>query len=86
MEKKFEQIIKNICDTLNYMYEREYDNNEKVVEVFDIVKNDIQVISTNRECFFMMFDKMVTKCCNEKVNADYGFYEGLIVALCGGRI
>lgn len=86
MEKKFEQIIEVICDALNYMYEREYDSNEKVVEVFDIVKNDIQVISTNREQFFTMFSEMVEKCCDEKVNADYGFYEGLIVALCGGRI
>jgi hypothetical protein len=86
LEQKFEKLILKVCDALNYMYSKEYDENEKLLEVFDIVKNEIVDISNNREEFFVMFSEMFEKHCNEIVNKDYGFYEGLIVALCGGRL
>lgn len=80
------ELIERICDELNKMEQNEFDNNEKIVSIYELVKQDIKYIATMRSEFFECFSEMVEKRCSKKTNNEYGFYEGLIVALCGGVI
>ena len=86
---KFEmkKLIDEICNNLNEMYESgDFDNSEKILAVFELVKNNIKYIATMREEFFMALSEAFEEKCIDEVNIDYGWYEGLIVALCGGVI
>ena len=80
------ELVVKICNELNEMETREFGNNEKIVAVYELVKNDIKYIATMRSEFFCCFSEMVEQKCSEQINNEYGFYEGLIVALCGGNI
>ena len=86
-ESEIKTVVGSICKKLNELYQDDnYSNNEKIVAVSKIVKPYISCIKHCREEFFTMFSDMVENECNESINNDYGFYEGLIVVMCGGVI
>jgi predicted nucleic-acid-binding Zn-ribbon protein len=84
-ETEIKTVVGSICKKLNELYDGgDFDNNEKIVAVSEIVKSYISCIKHCREEFFTIFSEMVENECNESINNDYGFYEGLIVVMCGG--